>query len=339
MLNRMYKEEGKRLFLTTILFSCLALGSTCHVAATPQASVGRPKVAVSQVVEHPALNSVREGVLNALKKAGIDAEIMFEVAQGSVPISVQIAQKFSSWKPQVVIAISTPTAQTMVKNIQGVPIVFAAVSDPEVAGLTLPHLKDFVTGVIDQPSAETQLTFFREIFSNIKRLGVIFNSGEANSSSFLAQLKPLCARLNITLKEASVTKTSDVSSAMKSLIGDVDAIILPQDNTVISALDAVVAIAHTAQVPLLSSDTDLVKKGICAAIGFNHYEMGQEVGQMAAAILKGQPVSQFKIHTPQKMEKLINKALLKTHKATLEKLGISSAYSQGTPPAGVVLVE
>lgn len=337
MLNRVHKDGWGKLFLTTLLFSCLVLGVTYHVAAAPQTV--RPKVAVSQIVEHSALNSVREGVLDALKKAGIDAEIMFEVAQGSVPISVQIAQKFSSWKPQVVIAISTPTAQTMVKNIQGVPVVFAAVSDPEAAGLTLPNVKDFVTGVIDQPSVETQLTFFREVFPNIKKLGVIFNSGEANSSSFLAKLKPLCAHLNITLKEASITKTSDVSSAMKSLIADVDAIILPQDNTVISALDAVVAIAHTGQVPLLSSDTDLVKKGICAAIGFNHYETGQEAGQMAVAILKGQPVSQFKIHTPQKMEKLINKGLLKTHKAALEKLGLSPVYSQEKPPAGVVLVE
>lgn len=278
----------------------------------------RPVVAITQVVEHAALDRTREGILDALEKSGLHMEILYENAQGNLPTAIQIAKKFASIEPAVIIAISTPSAQTALRATASVSIVFSAVSDPDSAGLITGDLRERVTGTVDLPPVSSQLDFFQALLPKMRRIGVLYNAGESNAVSFVGELKKEASLRNITIIEASVMRTSDVSAAVQKLAASsVDAIVLPQDNTVASALDVVVQHAHGARIPLLASDTDLIGRGVLAAIGFSRFEAGLETGRLAIEILKGVRPADLPIRPAGKEERVINGQILRNWGYTL----------------------
>ncbi|MBN9564999.1 MAG: ABC transporter substrate-binding protein [Alphaproteobacteria bacterium] len=277
------------------------------IAAASYADDAALKVAITQIVEHPALDSTRQGIVDEIKEQNADVSIEYENAQGSIPTAIQIGQKFLSMKPSLIVAISTPSAQAVLRGDEGVPIVFAAVSNPDAAGLTYKEVRTFVTGTTDLPPVDAQLSFAQELFPQAKKVGVIYNSGEANSASFIGQLKKECLKAKLELIESVVTKSSDVSAAVTKIVSSgVDFILLPQDNTVVSALDAVLRATTAAHIPIVASDTDLIVKGVFAAVGYSRYEAGRETGKMVMDVLRGVPVRDIPIHPAGKLKKIIN---------------------------------
>jgi putative ABC transport system substrate-binding protein len=290
-----------------LIWVLLSISASPHFFSVAQADEGSIEVCVTQIVEHPALDSTRQGIWDEIKSQKPDTLIAYENAQASIPAAIQIGQKFLSMKPKVIVAISTPSVQAVLRGSEEVPVVFAAVSNPDAAGLTHDEMRAFVTGTTDLPPADEQLIFVQSLLPHVKKIGVIYNTGEANSVSFVDQLKQECVRANLELVESSVVKSSDVTAAVAKVISSgVDCILLSQDNTVVSALDAVLKVANAVRVPIIASDTDLISRGIFAAMGYSRYEAGRETGKIVMDVLRGVLPKDIPIRPAGTLKKLIN---------------------------------
>lgn len=267
-----------------------ALLSLC--AAMPVASQAQ-SVAVTSIVEHPALDSIKDGVKAALEEAGFTEEKglnwQFQTAQGNTAIAAQIARKFVGDRPDVIVAIATPSAQAVVAATRDIPVVYSAVTDPVAAQLveSFEPSGSNVTGVSDMLDLERQIELIRAVVPNAKTVGMVYNPGEANSAVVVKQMREMLPEYGMTLMEASAPRTVDVGAAARSLIGNVDVIYTNTDNNVVSAYEALVKVGNDAQIPLVASDPDSVKRGAVAALGVNYYDLGLQTGAMVIDILKG----------------------------------------------------
>jgi putative ABC transport system substrate-binding protein len=270
-------------------------------------------VAITAIVEHPALDAAREGVKAALAEAGYkegeNIKFLFESAQGNPGTAAQIARQFVGDEPTVIVPISTPSAQAVVAATRDIPVVFTAVSDPVGAQLVKSMEKPGgnVTGLSDMSPVADHLKLIKEITPNVKNLGFIYNTAEANSVSTLAAMKAAADKAGITIVESVATKSSEVQGAARSLIGRVDAIYIPTDNTVVSALEAAIGVAEEAKVPLYSGDTDSVARGALASVSFNYFDVGKQTGAIVARVLKGEAPGDIPVTIAAGSDLVINK--------------------------------
>ena len=269
---------------------------------------GAHSVAISQIIDHPALNEVRRGLQDELQAVG-SVKYELENAQGNIAIAQQIAEKFAGLKPDVIVAIGTPAAQAVSNSVQGsIPLVFAAVTDPMAAKLVSAWDKTDgnITGTSDAVPVAKNVELMLEVVPQLKSLGTLYNPGEANSVASVAALKEALRAKNIELVEAPATKTSEVQEAAATLVDRVQALYLVQDNTAVSALASVLEVGETAKIPVFTADTALVQQGAVGAVSFDYYQVGRTAGRQVAAILKGKPVSELPVQTPEREELLLN---------------------------------
>jgi putative ABC transport system substrate-binding protein len=271
-------------------------------------------VAITAIVEHPALDAVRDGVKEGLTQAGYKegetVRYTFQSAQGAQGTAVQIARNFAGANPSAIVAISTPSAQSMAAATKSIPIVFSAVTDPVGAKLVASGEKPGgnVTGVSDMSPIAEQFALIKEVVPKATRLGILYNPGEANSVSILTAAQAHAAKIGLTVVEASVNKSADAQSAARSLIGRVDAIYVPTDNTVVSALESVVAVCQSARVPLFTGDTDSVSRGAVASVGLDYRNVGLETAKIVARILKGEKPGDIPVVNAAGTDLHVNKA-------------------------------
>ena len=282
------------------------------IASMTGAHAADKSVAVTAIVEHPALDAVRDGVQAALKAEGFESgknlKWQYQSAQGNTGTAAQIARKFVGDKPDAIVAIATPSAQAVVASTKSVPVVFSAVTDPVVAKLvpSWEASKTNVTGVSDLLALDKQMNLVKQVVPTAKRVGMVYNPGEANSVVVVKELQKLLPTLGMTLVEAAAPRSVDVSSAARSLIGKVDVIYTSTDNNVVSAYEALVKVGQDAKIPLVASDTDSVKRGAVTAYGINYRDLGEQTGRMVARILKGEAPGTIKPEVSTKMELFVN---------------------------------
>lgn len=272
----------------------------------------QPVVAVTQIVEHAALDAVRKGLIDGLAAAGFndgkEIRIQFQSAQGSPVTAGQIAQKFAGDAPAVIVAISTPSAQTVVAANKQVPVIFGAVTDPVGAKL-VPNLERpgaNVSGMSAFPPVVRQIELLEEMVPTAKRIGIMYNAGEANSVAIVAAAKAYLKTKPFTLVETTVTKTSEVGAAAEFLVGKVDAIFLPGDNTVFSTLEAVMRVTQAAKLVTVCGDPSAPARGCTAGLGYDWYASGRELAERVTAVLKGTPVGTIPVEGAKKVELNVN---------------------------------
>ena len=279
----------KKLALTAT--ALVALGALLPLAPASAADI---TVAVTAIVEHPALDACRDGIKDELAAQGFEdgknITFVYESAQGNPGTAAQIAQKFVGENPTVIVPISTPSAQAVVAATSDIPVVFTAVTDPLGAKLisNLEKPGANVTGMSDLSPIAKHLALIKEVTPNAKKIGVPFNPGEANAVTLVELLKSEGAKMGYEIVEAPAPKSSDVLAAAQSLVGKSDVIYVPTDNTIVSALEAVIQVGTDNKLPVFAGDTDSVKRGAIAAIGFNYYDVGRQTGQIVARVLKGE---------------------------------------------------
>lgn len=288
-------------------------------------------VSVSSIVEHPALDSVRDGIKQALNAAGYTEDKglkwQFQTAQGNTAIAAQIARKYVGDKSDVIVAISTPSAQAVVAATKTIPVVYSAVTDP-VAAQLVPNWDASgtnVAGVSDMLVLEKQLELIKKVVPNAKNVGMVYNPGEANSVVVLERLRELLAANDMNLVEATAARTVDVGSAARSLVGKVDVIYTSTDNNVVSAYEALVKVGNDAKIPLIASDTDSVSRGAIAALGINYHDVGVQTGEMVVRILKGAKPGDMPSETSEKLELYVNPSAAQKQGVTLDEAFIKSA--------------
>jgi putative ABC transport system substrate-binding protein len=315
---------AKRTLRTLIGASLLAAASLVQ-AQEPRT------VAITQIVEHPALDAVYQGIKDELAeqgyKEGENLTVMHESAQGNSAIAAQIARKFIGDNPDVIVAIATPSAQTVAAAARNIPVVFSAVTDPVgaklVKNLDAPGAN--ITGVSDMLPIDKHLDMVLRAVPDAKRIGTVYNPGEANSVSMVELLDKRLKARGLTLVKAAATKTSEVLGAARSLVGKADAIYLTTDNTVISAAEAVVSVGERADIPVFAADTATVERGAVAALGFNYYNHGRQTGKMVARILNGASTADMPVETMDTLDLYVNPAAAERMGITLPDDLISEA--------------
>jgi putative ABC transport system substrate-binding protein len=287
-------------------------GAAAVMGVLAAAPAQAQSVAVTSIVEHPALDAVKEGVRQALTAAGYTEakglKWQFQTAQGNNAIAAQIARKYVGDKPDVIVAIATPMAQAVVASTKTIPVVFSAVTDP-VAAQLVPGVGASgtnVTGVSDALPLEKQIDLIKKIVPNAKKIGMVYNPGEANSVVVVKQLRELLPKAGLTLVEATAPRTVDVGAAARSLVGKVDAIYTNTDNNVVSAYEALVKVGEAAKIPLIAADTDSVKRGAIAALGVNYHDIGVQTGRLVVKILKGAKPGDLAWETSSRLELYVN---------------------------------
>lgn len=314
---------------TKILKSLMGFALSASVLAS--GLVFSQTVSVSSIVEHPALDAVRDGVKQALTDAGYTEENglkwQFQTAQGNTAIAAQIARKFVGDDSDVIVAISTPSAQAVVAATKTIPVVYSAVTDP-IAAQLVPSWEasgSNVTGVADMLELEKQLELIKQVVPDAKAVGMVYNPGEANSVVVVERLRELLSAHDMSLVEATAARTVDVGAAARSLVGKVDVIYTNTDNNVVSAYEALVKVGNDAKIPLIASDTDSVARGAIAALGINYYGLGIQTGKQAVRILKGEKPGDIASESSDKLELFVNPAAAKKQGVTLSDAFLESA--------------
>lgn len=291
----------------------LILALAASAALILPAKAADVSVAVTAIVEHPALDAVRDGVKDALAAAGYkegeNLKFTYQSAQGNPATAAQIARQFAGDGPDVIVPISTPSAQAVVSATHDIPVVFTAVSDPLGAQLVKNMDKPGgnVTGLSDMSPVAEHVALIKEILPSAKTIGFLYNSGEANSVSLLAVLKVEAENAGLKIVESAATKSADVQGAARALVGRADAIYVPTDNTIISALEGAVTVAGEAKLPLFTADTDSVARGSLAALGFNYYDVGKQTGDVVVRVLKGEKVGDIPVKVAVGTDLVVNK--------------------------------
>ena len=255
------------------------------------------RIGISKIVAHPALDAIEQGVKDELAARGLDASFDGQNANGDVNTAMQIATKFKADGVDAVVAIATPTAVAAANVIKDKPVIFATVTDPIGAGLVGADNMGSgnVTGLSDKINVEDQILLFNKI-KTLKTLGYIYTSSEANSASALADVEAACKKLGIALVAQSITNSSEVKQATQAIIGRVDGIYLTTDNTVFSALPALVEVALSNKKPVFSADTTSAMNGGCViASGFDYYKAGRATGTILADVLEGKAPSSIPV--------------------------------------------
>lgn len=258
-------------------------GDTSAAAEGEAVSIG-----ITQIVAHPSLDASAQGFKDALADAGYDVTYDEQNAQGDQSTAASIAGTFASADLDLILAIATPTAQSVVQAVTDVPILFTAVTDPVSADLvdSLEAPGGNATGTSDANPVMEQLELVKRLNPDATTVGIVYSSGEVNSQVQVDWAKDAAAELGLEIVEAAISTSAEVQQAAESL--DVDAFYVPTDNTVVSALESVIQVAEDKQILTIAAEGDSVARGTVATYGIDYYELGYQTGEMAVKILRGE---------------------------------------------------
>lgn len=294
-------------------------------------TVAMKTVSITAIVEHPALDDVRKGVIDELADQGFnDGEnltVNFQSAQGNTATAGQIAKQFVADESDVIVAIGTPSAQSVAAATSTIPLVFSAVTDPVEAKL-VPSLEGSgtnVTGGSDALPYAPQIDLMRQIIPDLKNVGYVYSPGEVNSTITLKNLKEQLTPMGINVIEAPAQRSNDIAMAARSLEGKVDVIYTSTDNNVVSAYESLNQVAKESKIPLIASDTSSVGRGAIAALGVDYYSLGRETGKIVARILNGEDAGAIPVYTPQTLNLYVSPKNAKDQGITLPQTVIDNA--------------
>lgn len=289
----------KRIVIAGLIFAGLLTACTKKPSDSVKQAADQKQVriGVAKIVQHEALDACERGVQDAIKERGIDAVFDLQNANGDVNTASQIANKFKSDKVDAAVGIATPIAQALANAIKDKPVVFSVVTDPVNAKLvsTLDHGDGNITGLSDAIPTAEHIALFKEI-AGISTLGYIYTSSEANSIAALHIVEEVCRNLGLNLVTQSINNSSELRQASEALVNRVDGVYLTTDNTVYSALPALIQVFASAKKPVFSGDVTAALSGGCMiASGFNYYKAGLATGYMVADILAGKKPSEIPV--------------------------------------------
>ena len=315
-----------RLTLSTL--AAAALLSACSPSAQQNTADTAPAavktVAITQIVEHPALDASVKGFADGLAQRGYkDGDKIVldkQNAQGDQSNMETIVNRFIADKDKLIYAVATSTAQVAANKTKDIPIVGAAIYDYQKAGLvkSLEKPGANVTGTTNFNPVEKQLDLILKVLPGTKEVGVIYASSEVNSQAQIEMFKAYAAKKNIKIVEGTISNVNDIQQVATNMIQQgVKVIFVPTDNLVASSMANLTAITDKAKVPVFVADDNLLKSGGLMGYTVDYYKLGVQAGQMAADILDGKSKPEdMAIQSQPTMKLAVNKD-------ALQRLGIT----------------
>ena len=288
----------KRRLLAAILTLVLVMTAFTGCGGGGSTSAGGDgfTVGINQFAEHGSLDNCREGFLAGLAEEGIkegeNLTVQYDNAQADTGTASIISEGFVSQKVNLICSIATISAQSAFNAASGtdIPVVYTAVSDPVAAGLAKEDGSGTgnITGSSDILPVSAQLEMIRKMMPEAKKIGILYTTSETNSVSTIATYKELAGDYGFEIVDTGINTIADVDMAAADLVNKVDCICNLTDNTVVQALQTVIAKATAAGIPVFGSEIEQVKVGCVASMGIDYFELGKQTGIMAAKILKGE---------------------------------------------------
>ncbi|NLL77523.1 MAG: ABC transporter substrate-binding protein [Clostridiales bacterium] len=322
----------KKKLLAVLLASTTMM--TMFTACGQKASEGYT-IGISQFAEHSSLDNCKEGFLAGLTEEGIkegdNLTVLFDNAQADTGTASTIADNYVSQKVDMICAIATPSAMSAYNSCLNtdIPVIYTAVSDPVEAGLAGEDGAPTgnVTGTSDALAVSEQLDMIRKILPEATKIGIIYTTSEVNSVSAIEEYKKYAGDYGFEIVEVGINTIADVSMAAADMVTKVDCITNLTDNTVVSALQTVLATANDAGIPVFGSEVEQVKVGCVASMGLEYYELGKQTGKMAAKVLKGEAkASEMNFEVISEPSLYVNTAAAEKINLALDSSFVDSAY-------------
>ena len=294
--------KNKALIGTLAVLALLVVG-VLFVSQKQDSSTSEDKVVkigILQFVTHDALDEIERGIEDGLADAGYEGsnvELTVLNAEADQSKIQTMSKKLVDDGNDVVIGIATPAAQGLASATSDIPVIMGAISDPVGAKLVknLDKPEGNVTGVSNHvPHAQT-VELIQTITPDAKTIGVLYASSEDNSVSQVKEFTQYAEEAGLTVVEYAVPSTNEITTTMSVMTGKVDAIFVPQDNTIASAFPTVVTAANAAKIPVYSSVDTMVKQGSIASVAQSQYDLGLETAKIAVKILAGKKVSEVPV--------------------------------------------
>ena len=287
------------------------------------------RIGISQFITHQSLDATREGFVDELAKQGYvegeNIEIDLQNAQGEQRNLKTISQQLAE-SSDVVLAIATPSAQSLANTTQATPVIFSAVTDPVSAKLveSREHPGGNVTGTSDQSSdaISTQINLIKKVLPKAKTIGILYTQSEPNSVVQKDEAKRLLEEKGFTVVEKTILDSNNVKAAAESLMAEVDMVFVPTDNIISSTMETVKQVSIKHKVPVFGGSTEMIAVGGLYNYGTNYEELGRQTARMLVRVLKGEKPENIAVELPEKLE-------LHTNQEMADALGIDISKLEG----------
>lgn len=287
------------------------------------------RIGISQFITHQSLDATREGFVDELAKKGYvegkNIDIDLQNAQGEQRNLKTISQQLAE-SSDVVLAIATPSAQSLANTTQTTPVIFSAVTDPVSAKLveSREHPGGNVTGTSDQSSdaISTQINLIKKVLPKAKTIGILYTQSEPNSVVQKDEAKRLLEEKGFTVVEKTILDSNNVKAAAESLMAEVDMVFVPTDNIISSTMETVKQVSIKHKVPVFGGSTEMIAVGGLYNYGTNYEELGRQTARMLIRVLKGEKPENIAVELPEKLE-------LHTNQEMADALGIDISKLEG----------
>lgn len=287
------------------------------------------RIGISQFITHQSLDATREGFVDELAKQGYvegkNIEIDLQNAQGEQRNLKTISQQLAE-SSDVVLAIATPSAQSLANTTQTTPVIFSAVTDPVSAKLveSREHPGGNVTGTSDQSSdaISTQINLIKKVLPKAKTIGILYTQSEPNSVVQKDEAKRLLEEKGFTVVEKTILDSNNVKAAAESLMAEVDMVFVPTDNIISSTMETVKQVSIKHKVPVFGGSTEMIAVGGLYNYGTNYEELGRQTARILIRVLKGEKPENIAVELPEKLE-------LHTNQEMADALGIDISKLEG----------
>ncbi|HEM3032336.1 TPA: ABC transporter substrate-binding protein [Streptococcus suis] len=323
----MYYKLVKKLATISVASMGLLTLAACS-SSSEQASSDVVKVGVLQYMEHESLTAAREGFVAELEangyKEGEKLVLDYQNAQGDQANLQTISEQLIDGN-DIVLAIATPSAQSLATVSTETPIVFTAVTDPLSADLveSIEKPGGLLTGTSDQAPIDKQVELLGQAVPDAKTVGILYTTSERNSEVQVEQAKELLEKAGYKVVVKGITSSNEIQDATTSLMKDVDALFIPTDNTVASTMTMIGELSVEHKVPVIGGSTDMVDEGGLLTYGTNYEALGRQTAKMAIKIIEGANVSETAVEYPETVSLHVNEEMAQKLGIDTSKLAVS----------------
>lgn len=317
--------KTQNLFKKTLAFlltGAMAVGMTACGGEDSGKDDGKLTVGIVQMADNGAFTDMREGFLDRLTELGYTddkLEINYKNAQGDATNLNSICQEMVDSDVDLVAAIATPAAQAMVNMGSDIPVIFISVSNPVGAGIITDMEKPDknATGTSNAIPVDEMFKLSDQLTPGKTTYGLIYCTSEVNSVTTVEEAKKYMDENGLKYEEAVVTNSSEVQQAAQSLVGKVDAIFVPNDSVVQTAMPQLAEVAREAQLPVYGSSAVMVASGAFATVSISDREIGAMSADMADQYLKGTAITDIPAVVADQFTTVINSDTAESIGATL----------------------
>lgn len=274
-----FKKIGIFAVLLAVLLTTFACGSN-EVKEKASANGGY-KIGVLQFIQHQALDLCNKGFTDYLDEKNVTYTLDYQNASGEQSACQTIAEKFLNEKVDLVHAIATPAAQSAMAVCEGINIISSAVTDPASSGLEGENM----SCASDLTPVEAQFDLLKELIPDAKTVAILYCSSEANSKIQADMAIAAARKRGLTPKEYTIVTSNDIQTVVESMIGNVDVLYVPTDNTVSAGFSTVAQICNDNKLPTIVGEEGMVDQGGYATYGIDYYELGRAAGALAVEVL------------------------------------------------------